>query len=226
MSIRITIDEAGPLLERLKTAAQAQGLALIGARAAGQLVRDHLFGINSQRHRYGRNYYAQAARSVNVQPVTDGAAININQVGMRLRYFGGVVRAGKGRSSATGKLTKYLTIPARSEAHGMRASEFADLDFQLVEYNGSIRPALVRRLSTPIRFSRRKQKDGSIKTSVRSGEVQGGEVMFWLVRQTKHQPDPSILPYPEQLNTRAVEAIKLRVIRVSDRDAQRAQEDN
>lgn len=217
MSIRVTFDSASPMMARITTAAKQQGLALVGARAGGQMVRDHLFALNTERHRYGRNYYAQAARSVTVNPLGEtGATIGVTQVGIRLRYYGGTVRAGKGKSSATGKPTRYLAIPAREEAYGMRPSEFHDLSFELVETgNGGVRPALVRRLSTPIRFVRRKQKDGSIKTSVKAGEVRGGEVMFWLVRKTTHRADPTVLPTMLDLMGRVISAMNERIDRAA-----------
>lgn len=205
--VTISINEVSPLLARVKSAAQAQGLALIGARAAGQLVREHLFGLDGQRHEYGRHYYAQAARSVTTGIAPQGAAISVTQIGFRLRLFGGVV---------TPKNVKYLTIPATPEAYAHRAREFNDLDFSIVEREGRLVPALVRRLSTPIRFLRRKQADGSIKTSVKAGAVRGGEVMFWLVKQTTHAADPSVLPYNEQMTSAAVGAITTRLMRPSD----------
>jgi hypothetical protein len=211
----IVLDEVNPLLSRLKSAAQAQGLVLVGARAASSLVKKHLFELNQQRHRYGRNYYAQAARSVNVANTSHGAAINITQIGIRQRLFGGTI---------TPKTRKYLTIPADPEAYGKRASEFFDLDFAMaMDPNGRIRPALVRRASTVVQFSKRKKKDGSIKTGFRATALRGGEVMFWLVRRVTQAPDPTVLPYNEHMTAVAVEAIKSSVVRQATRSGKAEQ---
>ncbi|HEY0966931.1 MAG TPA: hypothetical protein VGE76_16310 [Opitutaceae bacterium] len=210
--LSIPIDEVTPLIARLRDASQRQGIALVGARAAANLVRDHLFDLNDSRHKHGRNYYAQAARSVNTRAVAQGAAVNINQIGLRLRLLGGVVRPVN---------AKMLTIPDENapEAHGVRAREFNDLDRQLVTNprTGRLQWALVRRPSTAIRFVRRKRADGTLQTTVKPGELRDGKVLYWLVRKTTHKPDPSVLPTVGAMMGAAVAAIKLRFARLRQR---------
>lgn len=205
----LIIDEVTPLLERVNNAATAKGLALVGARAMGTLVRAHLVGLNGQRHRSGgTNFYARAARSVTSAIVPQGAATSITAIGFRQRLLGGTIRPRAGK--------KYLTIPAREEAYGVRAPEFQDLHFALVEtQDGNLRPALVRNWSTAISIHKRKQSDGSFKTSIKAGEAQGGEVMYWLVRKVTQQADPSVLPYNEQLVAVAVTAIEKEMLRLA-----------
>src|SRR5437868_1753608 len=122
--VGIVLDEVTPLLERVKTAAAAQGLALVAARAVGGLVKEHLYGLDGQRHRFGNHYYRQAGDSVTTGIVPQGAVVSINQIGFRQRLLGGRIAA---------KAGKYLTIPAAPEAYGHRAREFNDLDFAIVE---------------------------------------------------------------------------------------------
>ena len=208
--VNILLDEVTPLLERCRTAAQAQGLALVGARAVGILVKDHLYGLDSQRHQFGRHYYRQAGDSVTARAVPQGASVNITQIGIRQRLFGGDIYPRKARM---------LTIPACPEAYGMRAGEFNDLDIRRVlnPKTGQLQLALVRRASTAIAFRRRKQKDGTIKTFVHPSELREVKVMFWLVRHVYQKPDPTVLPYTEQMTLRAVDAIKTRFVRLAQR---------
>ena len=210
--VSIPLDEVTPLMARLRDAAQRQGIALVGARAAANLVRDHLFALNESRHKHGRNYYSQAARSVNSRVVPQGAAVNIPHIGLRLRLFGGVVRPVN---------AKMLTIPDENapEAHGVRAREFNDLDRSLVTNprTGRLQWALVRRASTAIRFVRRKRADGSFSTTVKPGELREGKVLYWLVRKTTHKPDPTVLPTSASMMGAAVAAIKLRFFRLKQR---------
>lgn len=211
-AVTITVDEVSPLMQRLTTAAQAQGLALVGARAAAGLVREHLYGLDAQRHRGGNHFYRQAADSVGTARVPAGAAVTITQQGFAQRLFGGTIRAKPGRA---------LTIPEDDAALGRRAREFNDLDLERVinPRTGALQMALVRRASTAISFTRRKQKDGSIKVTVKPGELQGGEVMYWLAREVTQKPDPTVLPHAEHMSARATDAMQARLLRIG---AQRA----
>lgn len=190
-------DAASPALKRVEGVLRPQQLNPIVGRAARNVYVEHFRAKNRRSpNRFGAkrtNYYLGAARATTFRAVDDGVVISVNQVGVRLHYFGGVVRAGKGVSSSSGKATKFLTIPARAEAHGKRASEFPDL---IVLRRGGHQHgepfALARAVSTSIAF--RKGRDGQ-RRSVSRGE-QGGEIMFWLKREVRVPADPDILPQP------------------------------
>lgn len=204
--VAIILDEVTPLLQRVQTEAQARGLALVGARAVAQLVRTHLFGLNAERHRFGRNYYAQAARSVTTAFMPQGAVVSITQIGIRQRLKGGDINAKPGHK---------LTIPEADEAQGKRAREFKDLHIEL-RMNpevGHLQLALVRNLSTPVSIRRRKQKDGSYQLTIARGVERGGEIMYWLTSSVHQKPDPTVLPHDEQMAATAVGAIKTRLLR-------------
>jgi hypothetical protein len=208
--ITVTLnDEITPLLERVRTAAQAQGLALLGARAVGNVIRAHLVQLNAERHHYGRNYYAQAAQSVTTAALGTGAAVSITQVGIRQRYYGGPIDP---------KNSTYLTIPACPEAMAHRASEFSDLRFTYApDDQGNMRPALVRNYSQIVSIGRRKKADGSVQFHVLPGSLMGGEVMFWLVKHVDQAPDSTVLPEPAAMSDAASKAIGNRLQRMSDR---------
>lgn len=208
ISIQITRDTATPLMDRIKSEATQAGLSLVMGRAVGNLWRDWLYDLNAERHKHGRNYYAQAADSVTVTATPDGVKITASQIGFRQRRYGGEIRPKGGR--------KYLTIPATPEAYGRRAGEFGDLDFAFVmDENGAIRPALVRRASTLLKYSRRKRKDGSVSINVRAGEEIERKVYYWLVKKVTQQPDPSVLPPDSLIVAYAREAAVRRIARLS-----------
>ncbi|MDR1284224.1 MAG: hypothetical protein LBK99_25910 [Opitutaceae bacterium] len=216
MAIVFERDEVSPLLAALGDDIRGQHLSMVMGRAVGQLTRDWLFDLNNERHKHGRvPYYQQAARSVTVNKTDWGAAVSVTQTGIRLRRFGsgglpgGVVKPRPGKT--------YLTLPNEDypAGYGLRAREFNDLRFSIVlDKNGALRPALVRRASTAIKFVRRKQKDGSIKTTVKATELRDGEVVYWLVRQTRHRPDPAILPPGPMVTETAVQAALRRVAEI------------
>jgi hypothetical protein len=214
----IIIDEATPLLSRVENAATAKGLALVGGRAVGTLLRDHLVALNSDRHRYGRNYYAQAARSVHVQAVDTGAAVSITQVGFRQRLLGGRITAG---SNGSGKI--FLTIPAPGvpDAFSETASEHNDLTLgrRVNPKTGHLQWCLIRNASTPISIRHRRQKDGTMKTKILAGDVQGGEVVFWLVHSVNQKADPSVLPSDDKISAAATAAITAELATLALRSA-------
>jgi len=206
--VTVRLDEITPLLERVTTAAQAQGLALVGARAVGGLVKEHLYQLDGLRSRRGSHFYRQAGDSVTTGATPTGARVSITQRGFRQRLFGGTIRP---------KVARMLTIPAHPDAYGKRAGEFTDLDFAIAHdpETGALRPALVRRAQTVLRYSRRKAKDGTIRINVRPVKDLKAEVMFWLVKSVTQQPDPDVLPWPSRMSERAVTAIKQRLERAA-----------
>ncbi len=211
VGVVITRDDLSPLLQRVKDAAQIAGLSLVAARAIGILVKDHLVALNAQRHRFGRNYYARAARSVTAKGAGGLALVSVTQIGIRQRLYGGTIVPKNGG--------RFLTIPANPAAYGMRAREFSDLKVaRVVNPDGRLQWALVRRASQAISFARRKQKDGSVKVTVRPGELRaGGEVMFWLVRKVTQRADPTVMPSRLEMATAGVAAAERRIMRLGSR---------
>jgi len=196
-------DEITPLMARVRTAAGREGMAVEIGRAAQQTTREHLFRLDRARHKGGRHYYAQAARSTHQRSVTGGVMISINQVGIRQRYYGGTIRP-RG---------KYLTIPASTRTQGTRAREYNDLEFRYVldPKLGAVRPALVRKVSTAPALAERVK--GSRR--VTPAETFTGEIMFWLVRKVTQRADPSVLPDRKLLVRSMFAAAEARLARLA-----------
>jgi hypothetical protein len=185
-------------LNELREKAAAIGaqseMAVAGANAAANVTSDHLFALDSRGNAFGgkrTNFYSKAAKSVSLaQPTSGGASFTITKLGLAQRWLGGTIRAGAGTSSSTGRLTKYLAIPARSEAYGQPPSAFPDLQFVPRRNGGAM---LVQALQTKVSISGRKKK------LVSRGSEAGGLVMYWLVKSVTQEPDPSVMPTEEEL---------------------------
>lgn len=183
----------GALQEKVQSVAQ-EG-ARRGAHAVAGVVRDHLYDLNSRRHRPGGpitpQFYADAAKSVSVTDST----VSITKLGLAQRWLGGTIRAGSGTSSATGLATKYLAIPARAEAYGHPPSDFHDLLFVPRKNGGAM---LIQALQTLVAWG---------KTGPRSRGERGGLVMYWLKTEVTQAPDPTVMPTEEEMISAAAEAI-------------------
>lgn len=187
LSLRIERTAGDPdQARRLEVALRPENLHPVIGRSAVNLFREHFFRLNAERpNRLGgprTNFYADAARGTSSTSLPDGVLVSVNQVGIRQRWLGGVIRP---------KKAKWITIPMRAEAHGKRAREFNDLRFILIDPDTA---ALVRNEATELR-RKRDRKTG--KVTYVAGESRGGEVMFWLKRSVTQKPDPSVIPLPD-----------------------------
>jgi len=203
-------------LDELVAEAQALGGELKGfgakrviGRAIVNLLRAHFTALefSPAHHRTASalgaprtGFYSEAARGVQ-QPQLDanGVVVAINKIGLALRYFGGVV---------VPRIAKLLTIPARTEAYGKRASEFNNL--RLIMF-GPGAGALVEREASVLR--------GSKKAGTAKGDSIGGLIYFWLVRQATQKADRTVLPSDAELGTAAVNAARSFVDRLRLRKA-------
>lgn len=175
MSIAISIqasDGISPVTRRVLRAIEPARLNPVIGRSANNTIREHLFGLNQTRPNQlgGRrtNFYTGAARATQFKVVSDSEiVVSINQVGIAQRYYGGTIKP---------KSAKYLTIPARAEAHGKRAREFPDLEV-LRRGDGKGEPFALAR-----------------KVNGKGGAKGGGEILFWLKKSITQRADPTVLP--------------------------------
>lgn len=206
--VTVVLDEASPLLARLSTAAQQRSLALVGGRAVGTFLRDFLVKLNDERHKYGRNFYANAARSVTVNATDRGARISVTQRGFRQRLLGGPIAPTAGK--------KYLTIPAIPEAYGTLAGEWTGLKVgtAMDTERGYLRLALVRETGAArVTIS----KGGKIRKHDLKGATGAGEPVFWLVRSVSQAADPSVVPPTQEIDAVATAAIQAQLDRITRR---------
>lgn len=210
--VTILRDTASPLVRRLRAGLRIEGMAMVIGRAERNLFRDHLFKLNTRRHRPGgRNFYTQAGRSVQAKHLGGAIILSISQAGFRQRLQGGRIAPRAPR--------RFLTIADPGMAgYGKRAAEFNDLDVgrALNPKTGRMQWALIRRASTALRYRKRKTGDGSVSYSIRPGEVRLAEPVFWLVRSVNQKPDRSVLPSDAQILNTAITAVDTRLRRLGD----------
>ncbi len=193
-------------IEALKAKAAVIGevdnLGLVGARAAANVTKDHLFALDSRANPLGgvrTHFYSSAAKSVSDPRVRGGEiSFTITKIGLAQRWLGGTITAGTGTSSVSGKPTKFLAIPARAEAYNQPPSRFPDLHFVPRRGGGGM---LVEALQTKVSIAGRKNK------TVTRGSEAGGLVMFWLVKEVHQKPDPSVMPTEGELLTASTTAM-------------------
>lgn len=163
-----------------------------------ELFREHLIDYNAAHpNKLGgkrTHFYSQLAQAVEFETTGDGVRLGIDHIAARQRIEGGPIMPGVNNSFLTGQRTKYLTIPARAEAHGRRASEFEDLE---IVFSKTGRPfALARRVQVL-----KKKKKGDI--------VVGGEILFWLRGDEGvfQLGEREVIPSDKDIEQRAHEAL-------------------
>lgn len=192
ISVNIDRDAASPALARLDEAMKPENLMQVFARSVQNAVRDNFDELESSRqNRIGgerTHYYSRAREGTSYTIESDDTAIvHVRQIGMRLHYYGGVVRPGVNSSSTTGQPTKYLTIAASPESYGHRAADFPEMDVLW----GS---------SGPYALARVEQKTLATVTA-RGAKTANTEILFWLVKEAHFEADKSVLPSGDVLNS-------------------------
>ena len=193
MSASVNIrDEISPALQSLTQAVRERVAPAIGA-AAVKLFQQNFQSLGTNKRNWpSTGFWAQAARATNYDLLVDAVVVNVNQVGVRQRLEGGEIhREGGG----------YLTIPARAEASGKRASEFNNLHAVFFKTGHGFFAALVEANQTAVKIGKQK-KDGT-RTTTRGAES-GGGVMFWLVKSVTQAANPNVIPSAEAITAVAI----------------------
>lgn len=193
IAVTIQSQVLSDLLKSAKEIGQEEDVAMVGARAAANLTRDHLFALDQTRPNAfdapRTHFYSDAAKSV-IDPVPDlgGASFTITKVGLAQRWLGGTIRPVD---------KKMLAIPAIPEAYGKTPREFNNLEFVP---RGPGKGMLVNRLhSTSTNVEPKTRGKGYKATSVNLGSV----VVFWLVSEVTQKPDPTVMPTNDDLTEAA-----------------------
>lgn len=211
MNISVTVqDKASPALLAQMRGVRSGDYLRVGARGVANLCRAHFDELDQSRANElgGRrtHFWRQVKKSVQ-NPVVAGttATVSINHVGIRQRLQGGVIRAGKSINRKTGRPTRFLAIPLRAEAYGIRPAERDDLDYipgKDAGLGSAVGGVLVESRKTLLKRVRR--KDGIRMRA--AGEV-GGLALYALVTRVYQAPDPSVMPTSDAMGTAAVVAM-------------------
>jgi hypothetical protein len=138
------------------------------------------------------HFWEQAADSLSHSISGSELRVSVNKLGFAQRFFGGEIKATN---------ADWVTIPARSEAHGKRAGEFNNLRF--VQFSEDT-AALVEAERTDVQLFRRKKEN--LPAVSERARAAGGLVMYWLKHSVTQPADPSVLPSADLLADTAMKA--------------------
>ena len=201
------LSEAPQLTAKMRGELNNPGVKRVMGRSIAQTLKEHFYDLDAKRANAmgGKrtHFYADAAKGVQQPRIeSDGLAVDVNKLGLRLRYFGGTVRPGKSKSWKTGRPTQWLAVPASVDAYGRRTQEF---DFS-AGGAGNLRfvffrpglAGLVENLSTVITRTNK-----GVYKPVRSTI---GAVVFWLKKSLTYKADPSVFPEERKMTGPAFSA--------------------
>ncbi len=206
MSISVTIavqDRITPLLKRLGVSLAAPAMKRNMGRGVAECLKNKFAANQSSRpNKKGwprQGFWAAAARSVQ-QPrvVSDGVVVSVNQPGVALQAFGGIVKP----------LTrKFLAIPAREEAYGVRPIDnrwSGKLTFAVLPHGGPVL-LLKQNVMRVLKSGKRKGRETLARKGEEATTGEGG-VMYWLKRVVTIKADRSVLPTDAELQDAAIAA--------------------
>lgn len=180
--IELMVKIVGELPKRLLRERDVEQLNARAARKMQRAVVENFEGLG------GEHFYKDAARATRLERHGAEAEIRVEHRGVRLRWKGGVVKPGAGVSSHTGRATKLLAIPGkkRMEAPG----RYRPLFFMPVKGRPHLRGLL---LEGEEKTAAKKWKDKPAGRAVIVPK-KNGAVMFRLVDETEHAPNPRVIP--------------------------------
>lgn len=173
------------------------------AESVANLTRAHLDEKYVPNNKRG-DFWARVRNSVEAEANDSEASVTLSELGVRLRYYGGEVRPGKGVSSYTGKPTRALAVPSLAVpivgGRQIRPGRAGILAFLRKVTGGETVGFLVEGMEDGI-VSR-----GPRKGSKRIVPKPGGALLYTLRTITRHPADKNILPTEAALAARATEA--------------------
>lgn len=195
----LVINNIADRLARLQEGIGSERMLPVLARGATTFVQDHLRALDRSRANEmgGRrsHFYANAARGTTHQIEGSTILITVHQLGIRQRFYGGVIRPVN---------AKRLAIPADKSAYGRSPREFNDLKLGAFRKGGRLIFALVVATTYAVRSKR--AADGPTRTKRGPRNKRSGLVMFWLRDQVTQIGDSSVLPAREDIASAAVRA--------------------
>jgi len=210
-------DPVTPALRQFVKDGKARGW--VGAMESGvrRLFIDHFDELERTRpNQWGAprtHFWAAVSNSVNTSRLANGFLLNISHPHFRQRLQGGTIRAGRNASWATGRPTKYLTIPARAEAYGKTSYEFkGELSLVFRRVGGQVR-AVALAMNPRSRYSgvhyitAYNAKGKKVRRRQRTKITEGPLVYYWLVESVTQEPDPSVMPTEQDMTDAATNAL-------------------
>lgn len=182
MSVSISIvDDLTPRLQRIALAMNGgEQLNRVIANAALPVFQQNFRTLAASNHNKlgarSSGFWNRMLSGTKVVVTAEESIIRMPRE-VALRYFGGTV---------TPKASRFLAIPARTEAYNKSPRDFSDLHFAVLPVGG---PVLIQNEQTLVRI--RKTKKGY---TVKQGETKGGHVFYWLRRSATIPGNSEVLP--------------------------------
>jgi len=189
--LAFTVQVADTTSAQLSQVTEAFGSGRVNAWLTQDLIeltKSHLVALAGARHRSAApvNFYGRASSAVSGVANALGITISIRHQGLAQRFFGGTI------NPVTGK---YLAIPAREEACGVRPRQYPENLVPLYSRAQRRVIALVQAEDTERVITKGKNKGQLTRAPKDKAAAHGlGAVVYWLVRSVTQQPDPSVLP--------------------------------
>lgn len=200
VSISVTSDTATPEINRVIKACNPRTLSeAVGAKCYA-LTKEWMYRLPHNKQGWAPiGFYTTTADAVTWSSNQNSAVINVDNPNapgaIAFRYNRG--EAGNVTINAKEKL---LTIPAREEAYGHKATEFTNLKF--VMFHSGAKALVVGPGGSDLyNFATGKEKKGV-------GPRSAALVMYWLKSSVVQQADPSIIPPKEAYVETSIAAIK------------------
>lgn len=168
-----------------------------------ELTRDHLAALPDNKRGYpSTGFWEQAARATRWEPQGDSIKIIVDKIGVRQRYFGGVIRPVNASA---------LTIPISPLSYGKTAKDFPGSFLLMTKKGGYIvmYGGEGPRSSGP----KVKGKRGRGRTAQRATLI----FLFKLSGGVYQAPNPNVLPTPAEYRATIFEAARERLAGIKAR---------
>lgn len=209
MQLTVTLNSQAArdaLTARADRIGDAQGLHASMALGVEVAIRDHLrsAGYLNRINALGApstGFWKGVSQSVRTESAeATGAVVTIDARGAALHYYGGIVRPTK---------AKALSIPVHPSAHGVYARQYPQ-PLAFIPAGRAFGPVRARGDGKFVGFLVRGEP-GTITRGPRKGQetikpVNNWQPIYLLTTETKHDPDPNMLPTETQMKAAAAEA--------------------
>lgn len=203
-------DTATPALkEALAKLQNRQPLLAVLGRGLEKDLKEHFTAKNARGNKRGwpkQNFWNRIRSATAFTGATnDTATVAIADPAINAHYYGGVIKP---------KEAKFLAIPAREEAYGIRPSSGLIPGLRFVPTAGG--GMLVQRDLSTFKLVKDRRKGREGQQRVRQTGEAGGGVFYWLKRSVTIPKDPDALPQPatlqEKLQTRLADWLNRNIL--------------
>lgn len=166
--------------------------------AIGTAVEDSVSRhVTSKKQSPNTKWWARAARSLSHTASATETSVAFSQRGVALRYYGGTVRQKEGGPLLTIPTDK---VPVRDGTR-LAAREMGPLFFLQAR-----RPARKGVVGVLVEAESYTITRGPRKGSAGKRRKPGGSLLYTLMSETTHKPDPTVLPTEAELRQTAIDA--------------------